>query len=628
MDYDENDFQSQSFQLAGEESTKFPPGLRSYALPKFDLDDNLQVQLRFDSLVETEVLLGIQSQEDNQWIEEFSRGSSGIEFSSGAAQSCSISRHNNVWSEATSSESVEMLLKSVGQDEMINGQTILEESVACDGLDTLTKQMELNLNRDGSIPSMLGDVVDLGPTLPPEKCLESFSREGEDAETKLCHAEATPQTNKGRESGSGSSGHLGPSMVCEKCGQPVTKESLLIDGKCDDANRREDSCLVDGSVENETLNNSVASEDMQADHSVVSVHNLVPSVREMNALDQQQVNEGHNEVISYKYPDGLRKDNVEQEGEHQVLSKEALMDDNNCEGTAAETSINNMENPSNLAMDLDSTMQLKEGCSEGVCSEQPFQVSEGEAVVSSKDFEMDDKLIGNKHEASIMVVEGDNSFEGKAVVVSSSDTGNQSTNVLEMDPLEQISQGQSNVPSFEKQEDSLKGDGHQLEYGVSVGSSETSLLIEEDGEPFKGQCKPSSNNIVGNPSSLMVELCSSTNIIHETLGTENIKDGHDSLGVHGVDHSVEDHISSTMQVESMHICKTNIVIGPDDVSVLEKENVRIPIDSGNVKTEINDSLTVEKRVESSSQDQSTGKIEVVISLSPSDRIVGDESGIW
>ncbi|RVW91839.1 hypothetical protein CK203_030136 [Vitis vinifera] len=57
-------------------------------------------------------------EEDNQWIEDFSRGSSGIEFSSSAAESCSISRRNNVWSEATSSESVEMLLNLLGRKKL------------------------------------------------------------------------------------------------------------------------------------------------------------------------------------------------------------------------------------------------------------------------------------------------------------------------------------------------------------------------------------------------------------------------------------------------------------------------------------------------------------------------------
>ena len=69
MDYDDKEFQGQNLQLAGEGCSKVSPILRPYALPKFDFDDNtLQGHLRFDSLVENEVFLGITSQEDNQTI--------------------------------------------------------------------------------------------------------------------------------------------------------------------------------------------------------------------------------------------------------------------------------------------------------------------------------------------------------------------------------------------------------------------------------------------------------------------------------------------------------------------------------------------------------------------------------
>ncbi|KAG5528742.1 hypothetical protein RHGRI_029412 [Rhododendron griersonianum] len=160
MDYDDNDFQGQNLHLAGEGSSKFSPVLHPYALPKFDFDDGLQSHLRFDSLVENEVFLGIPSQEDNQWIEDFSRGSSGIEFSPSAAESCSISRRNNVWSEATSSESVEMLLKSVQQEEMVPGDTIIEESDACRELGGLTEGMEHHLKQDDEAKDgmQIGDI--------------------------------------------------------------------------------------------------------------------------------------------------------------------------------------------------------------------------------------------------------------------------------------------------------------------------------------------------------------------------------------------------------------------------------------------------------------------------------------
>ncbi|KAM7531100.1 hypothetical protein LguiB_034510 [Lonicera macranthoides] len=126
MDYDGNDFQGQKLQLAGEGSAKLSSVLHPYPLPKFDFDDSLRGHLRFDTLVESEVFLGIPSQEYSQWIEDFSRGASGIEFSPSAAESCSISRHINVWSEATSSESVEMLLKSVGSSNAVDPDAVSE----------------------------------------------------------------------------------------------------------------------------------------------------------------------------------------------------------------------------------------------------------------------------------------------------------------------------------------------------------------------------------------------------------------------------------------------------------------------------------------------------------------------
>ncbi|CAM0956214.1 unnamed protein product [Alopecurus aequalis] len=117
MDYDDTDFHSQNFQLAGEDNSKSPSGLRPFALPKLDIDDQLQGHLRFDNLTDSEGFFSVGGH-DNSWIEVLSTGSSVVDFSSSAAQSCSVSRTNYVWSEATSTECVEMLLKSVGENEM------------------------------------------------------------------------------------------------------------------------------------------------------------------------------------------------------------------------------------------------------------------------------------------------------------------------------------------------------------------------------------------------------------------------------------------------------------------------------------------------------------------------------
>ncbi|KAL8263771.1 hypothetical protein R6Q59_021901 [Mikania micrantha] len=105
MDIDDNDAQDQNLRIAGEGNSKVSPVLHSYALPKFEFDDSLQGHLRFDNLVDNGAFLEITSQEDNHWIEEYSTAVK--------------STRKNVWSEATSSESVEMLLKSVGQEEKV-----------------------------------------------------------------------------------------------------------------------------------------------------------------------------------------------------------------------------------------------------------------------------------------------------------------------------------------------------------------------------------------------------------------------------------------------------------------------------------------------------------------------------
>ncbi|GAB2274180.1 hypothetical protein Dimus_008948 [Dionaea muscipula] len=164
MDCDDDDSQCHNLHLAGEGRTKSL--LRPYAFPKFDFDDSLQGHLKFDSLVESEVFLGIQSQEGNHWIEEFSRANNVIEFSSSATETCSVSRRNDVWSEATSTESVEMLLNSVGQEEMAPLETLVEESSNCDELRCLTDQMEhnhkLNDGKDEFVTDSVASVAQAG----------------------------------------------------------------------------------------------------------------------------------------------------------------------------------------------------------------------------------------------------------------------------------------------------------------------------------------------------------------------------------------------------------------------------------------------------------------------------------
>lgn len=185
MDYNDNEYEGQNLHLAGEETSKISSVLRPFALPKFDFDDSLHGHLRFDTLVENEVFLGIPSQEDNQWIEDFSRGGNGIEFSSSAAESCALPRHINVWSEATSTESVEMLLKAVGQEELVPGENMMEESDPSEQLGSSTKQIENNLRQESK-----SDDGDCGnPSLPPVEIEGNISSSNQSAVVGGVHTE-------------------------------------------------------------------------------------------------------------------------------------------------------------------------------------------------------------------------------------------------------------------------------------------------------------------------------------------------------------------------------------------------------------------------------------------------------
>ena len=348
--------------------------------------------------------LGIESEEDNQWIEDFSRGSSGIEFSSSAAESCSISRRNNVWSEATSSESVEMLLKSVGQEEIVPGQTTVKDSGACDELGSITKQMEHNLKPDNSNLSNVGNVIDSGPTICPDEFLGSFSVLN-DAGKELPQIEDTSQTHESDSLAYRSSTDL-----------PVTEGNMLIESKDDDANQREIDTLVNESLNNNTQDDFSAS-GMQVDNIITSMHNVITSAEELN---NQKAPPDHINDISHGSGDALSKDNDVDGEEHNVLSKEDQMNDkvlegnlvdsgagnlehplyldseeSRGEGNAFETCTSNVEGPSSTIVKGDSELNVVEGCSEGV--KESVQESKCEELVLSKDTEMVNQFTGNMH---------------------------------------------------------------------------------------------------------------------------------------------------------------------------------------------------------------------------------------
>ncbi|KAJ0105601.1 hypothetical protein Patl1_18472 [Pistacia atlantica] len=397
MDYNDNDFQSQNLKLAGEGSTKFPPVLRPYALPKFDFDDSLHGHLRFDSLVETEVFLGIESNEDNQWIDEFSRGSSGIEFRTSAAESCSISRHNNVWSEATSSESVEMLLKSVGQEENIPGKTIFRESDACDELGCLIKQMERGSKNGDTSLSKAGDAIDVQPTLPQNEVLGNFSGSKEDVVGGQPLVAVTSQKNECETSVDGGLSDPISDTVNEKGILPTANENNLVDEMKVDTFAE--------SLSGRTEEDSAASRK-QFDSISTSAQITNISIGELNGQEAQHLKNDISENV-----DVLLTEKGEQ-GLDFVPEAEMIGSEFGCPGgNVTEGSTDIVGEPSKRMLKSD----LVKGSNEDV------QVGKSGNQVLLKEFEIGDLSKVNIHEASSVAFEHDSSFERPGVEVSSAD---------------------------------------------------------------------------------------------------------------------------------------------------------------------------------------------------------------
>lgn len=180
MEYDDINFIDRDSQVVDKDKHHSDAEEGQVCRPSFDLVEHLGVQLRFDSLDEASVLLQHQSQREENWSSHFSReengvlgleaGSQNIEFSSTATQTCTISRHVNVWSEATSSESVQMLLNSVGQDE----ENLVEGPDACESLQTSMNDKDFNMSNSESSACNIEAVLDVECRTAFEKTQQGF----------------------------------------------------------------------------------------------------------------------------------------------------------------------------------------------------------------------------------------------------------------------------------------------------------------------------------------------------------------------------------------------------------------------------------------------------------------------
>ncbi|KAI6702286.1 hypothetical protein NL676_011422 [Syzygium grande] len=342
MDYDENDFQSQNQHLAGEGNSKFSPVLQPYALSKFDFDDNLQGHLRFDSLVESEVFLGIANNVDNHWIEDFSRGNSGIEFSTCDTVPCSITRHNNVWSEATSSESVEMLLKSVGQEETTLNQITIEAADACNPA-TSTKEMEPILTHDDSVLENSEETVNPQSALVPDEILQNFSTIKEAMVDELSQVEVASRTHSESFVG-GMSVDVDPSALDGNSGAFKAGGSLSNNDKSDVKIQGEVHSLQ-GKPSNDSAQEAGSSLDVQGGNVVrVTDHIVMSSNGVEGQIALNQVN------VTVENVDSLQTDSDVQAGEILAVSMEERRNSEISADSAVEIPTSHLDCNANLSL--------------------------------------------------------------------------------------------------------------------------------------------------------------------------------------------------------------------------------------------------------------------------------------
>ncbi|XP_027921532.1 uncharacterized protein LOC114179400 isoform X5 [Vigna unguiculata] len=479
MDYDDNDFQSQNLHIPGEGSTKFPPVLRPYALPKFDLDESLQGHLRFDSLVETEVFLGIESNEDNQWIDAYSRGSSGIEFGSTAAESCSISRHNNVWSEATSSESVEMLLKSVGQEEFIPRETDIQESDAFDELACLAKQMEPDPKPDDT-NEYKDNVTDLQPPGFIHENLVGLKEEEREQSLAV--------VSQGELSIDGGLGNLQPHDLLGNVDLPVARGIPITDDNSDDANQQKVEIVADGSLEEKTQEDSAASwpknsitvtsiQNISSTCDVLKIQNVQNHVVDMDHEDQSSLQMQSNEqdldslAINKDSDVDIRTSNLNAVGGEKhhsdkplcsIPMEEALESGNVVEGL--DTSDSSLGGSLGMVSDDISRLQNTGSCNEDACFRDLSPANANEDTI------VDNLSAVNTCDSPIVAIKDDSSSEGQIIGVSKSDHSTypnfQKNNTV----------APTHSKSSDSKENELANIGNQMDVELSFSKSEASIF--------------------------------------------------------------------------------------------------------------------------------------------------------
>ncbi|KAK4728494.1 hypothetical protein R3W88_021482 [Solanum pinnatisectum] len=580
MDYNDNDYQSH---LAGEDSSKVSSVLHPYALPKFDFDDSLQGHLRFDSLVENEVFLGIPTQEDNHWIEDFSRGSSGIEFSSSATDSCSIPRRNNVWSEATSTESVEMLLKSVGQEEMVPGDTIIEESDAGNELGCLIQPAESSLKLDDK----RDDVKDSSSAAPADESVEfsgSFSR-CERTKIEGIHIVCAPERQEVEPIADGCSDIAG-----ERYSGFNTEEKLQTEIKSIDENLGE----VKTSLSESLPDNSNRQPSIPVTESAIKeclTDSLSASI-EILASQHNSTN------CDSGNTSGLPSEHHKPVEKHISVSKESSLGDDKTRGCAVDskTCTSNASPPSLAASELDVGEELstetrmiksekpcvqRKECSlttEG-CNEDTSYVEHAEAVFSKG---LKDKLLA---EGNSILCENEEASVSQNCLDTRDTKNQEGSSKGQTEKLSAMQMSDGLITSTEKEENNL--DGHSP---LNLGTSEA-CTVSEISEPSK---QNNGNGICALEGPNNIQETSVSAELVERPVSENLETGNDADRVSEGYACAGDNISLSVPAGSMDICRETFshVVDVDTTNVdvsggKDKEEV-LPVETEMVRSCVRD----------------------------------------
>ncbi|CAJ1928519.1 unnamed protein product [Sphenostylis stenocarpa] len=509
MDYDDNDFQNQNLHLAGEGSAKFPPVLRPYALPKFDFDENLQANLRFDSLVETEVFLGIESNEDNQWIEAFSRGGNGIEFSSTAAESCTISRHGNVWSEATSSESVEMLLKSVGQEDYIPRQTVIQESDACDELACLAKQMDTNPKFE-DINEFKDSVSDLHP---PGGTHASFSGLKEDVGMDKSQ-DGLSQGREGELSFDGTSSNLELSDIRGNIDFPVSEGSLTLymDDKNNNSSLGEVEIVDDDSHHVKTQVDSLAVQTNIAESSMKNIYDEKQGPIQAQSSNQDLESSLMDKAVVVE-TQTLDGDAVGGDAHHLDKALCSIPTEVTLEGGGVvddlKPGLGSLESSRGVESVAVTDLQKPEKSSEDICFSDQSQNNASKDVLLPKDVGMNVQSVPNTHELPEMSIKDDSNSEDQVVEISNSNCEN-FPNMQQNVDVTKMTYGGSGVT----EEVELLNAGDHVNTVILSKSEASTLTAEANNISTTGE--GNGDNKVGFPNSSTSDLSTKSSILGES----------------------------------------------------------------------------------------------------------------